>query len=394
MASTQLFAPEVRAIQPAVPYLSEDNSTGLINIYFSMPFNKLEDLEGLMFTLEDPNIKTSLSSASMIKEDRAPLGWTYIPVDNLDFDSDSEEYYFNINLNDTNIFKEFTRNQYYHMQIKLIENGVTALSEGIITDDWLADNNDKISNASQVTLIRPISQLQMTNTGFNPVTETWTCEFVYTDGSEEEIIDSYYYELFEESELLENKVFFGKSGWIQNQSNTGFTLNIDLTDFNLKETKSYTGNITILTINGYKCIFEDCEIKSAKTLIQWVDHIDVSKSADENYFYLRAPEGYIEGIFQKQIKGTSYWKTLLVKGREYYDYDIVNGEYYTYRYYIQYNGDDYIIKTVTNGTSEDLFFSVESEDIYLMDKDTMLIVKYNPNITNFKYITQENITNT
>ena len=60
--STTVFAPTVRAVQPAFIY-----SEGKVKIYFSFSsFNKIDDIKSLRYSLIDPNKKSTYGNNSLI----------------------------------------------------------------------------------------------------------------------------------------------------------------------------------------------------------------------------------------------------------------------------------------------------------------------------------------
>ena len=60
--STTVFAPTVRAVQPAFIY-----NTGEARVYFSFSsFNDINDIMGLRYSIIDPNKKSAYGSNSMV----------------------------------------------------------------------------------------------------------------------------------------------------------------------------------------------------------------------------------------------------------------------------------------------------------------------------------------
>jgi hypothetical protein len=72
----------------------------------------------------------------------------------------------------------------------------------------------------------------------------------------------------------------------------------------------------------------------------------------------------------------------------YYDYAIENETEYSYRKIIANIYAHYLDQNLRSK------IKASFDDIFLSDTDTMLAVRYNPNISGYKYVTQEAITNT
>ena len=112
MASTSLFAPQVRSVQPAFIY---DNNSGEVKIYFSLSsFNKESDFEAVLYTIIDPNKSSTWSNNSMLKETMSPAGRG--SVDKNLLEKKSNEFILTLTLDST--FKEFNLNQYYQVHYK------------------------------------------------------------------------------------------------------------------------------------------------------------------------------------------------------------------------------------------------------------------------------------
>ena len=122
MASTVLFAPQVRSVQPAFVY---KNNEGTVKIYYTLSeFNSITPTK-IRYTVTDPNKASSWGSDSMLKNSE---------FYEVAYSKDS----FDINLN-SSAFKVFTLNQYYQVQIQLV-------------------SGTEVSAWSQTTLIRPVAE--------------------------------------------------------------------------------------------------------------------------------------------------------------------------------------------------------------------------------------------
>ena len=69
MASTSIFAPQVKSVQPAFIYNKEDIVCyGTVGIYLSVSsYNDINDIGGILYSLVDPNLATTWGNNSMLK---------------------------------------------------------------------------------------------------------------------------------------------------------------------------------------------------------------------------------------------------------------------------------------------------------------------------------------
>ena len=155
MPSTTLFAPSVRAIQPAFVYSSSDINSGKVKIYFSLSsYNKVSEITHIFYTIVDPNQVSSWGNNSMLQSGKIAS----VAFDSQTYNLGTEEYYITLDLfakdsDNASIFKTFTKNQYYQVQIAV---GTSSTY-----------NEDSCSLFSQATLIRPIPPAILTINGYS-----------------------------------------------------------------------------------------------------------------------------------------------------------------------------------------------------------------------------------
>ena len=137
MASTTLFAPQVRDVQPAFIYDIE-NKKGEVKIYFSFSaYNNINDITHIAFTLIDPNLASGWGSNSMIQGGNKAKIITKSAIENKEFFTID---FFNVQ--NIDIFKSLNCNQFYQMQLFFIND--STLKEGIIDTNTLL-KSDKVS---------------------------------------------------------------------------------------------------------------------------------------------------------------------------------------------------------------------------------------------------------
>lgn len=402
MASTSLFAPIVRAVQPAFIY------PGGVDIYFSLSvFNTDTEVKGIKYIVTDPNIVSSYGSNSVIKGG-AEFATTAFNKDQKD--NNTGEYYFTI---DTTTLKTLKYNQYYQVQIYLLDKEETETSKAIY------------SAPSQVSLIRPIGQPTLWIDGIESGKEITLKQIKNISGnisygnditgSEKEYLAQYKIEIYEGL----SKRF--DTGWIQNINGLEFFTKIN---YNFAEGKIYILKFYGKTINDYPIEreFENLTIEGYSELPLWNDwnqintdlkftnDLKITNDLNHGAIKIKAyfPNSFTEGTLLLQradeTDDFSSWTDILKlqvdnntatalsgsgKPVIYYDY-LVPGDHTFYQYrFIQLDSDENGVAKSNNYLLECVF-----EDMFLYDLNRQFAVRYNPNITGFKWVVQESVTNT
>lgn len=399
--STTVFAPTVRAVQPAFIY-----NTGEARVYFSFSsFNDINDIMGLRYSIIDPNKKSAYGSNSMVnieendKEDKMFVDKAVIKL------GSAAEYYFVI---DFTKLKTLTLNQYYQIQIELKEK------------EEKVDDNVVVwwSAPSQATLIRPILQPQLNIDIFNSeVTKVEADELenisgsiLYSDGSTKEYLTKYKItinEIFTQS-AKETQVY--TTNWIYNIDGLAFSTKIN---YVFAENATYKIIFEGETVNGYI-------IEEEKTLgikgpegTNWEDFniynsngkLSIANDLDAGAIKININFNLFNGsiLVQKASSDDNFksWSNVvkinitqndvgvLTQGLNIYDY-LVKGDHTIYQYRFIKTTDSNVVFIATNPAYiiENVF-----EDIFLCNTDKQLAIKYNPNISGFKWVVQESITN-
>lgn len=357
MASTSIFAPVVRSVQPAFI------SGGVVRIYFSFSaYDTIIEDRGIYYSLIDPNIASTwgtnnkLTDASFNSKCQA-----YVKSAAIQTDSEINEKYIEIETESLNL----TVNQYYQVQL------------------WTYQENE-VSVPSQITLIRPIHEPAFSFDGMSDDAEISTYNFTKLSGSIQgaELLDSCYIEIFTSTNNPEK---IGESS-IKKINGRFFEINrseIKFSDNSFQSGSSYTINFHYTTINGYNSTQTiNLEYKSYELNEEIpMPTIDFS-SALGAIILTNIPSNT---ILQRYDIESKYWKDLKSVSTEtpYADIAVEGGLSYKYRL-IQAN-------EVSQESDE---FSVDFDDIFLSDEKHLFAVRFNPNISNFKYVTQESITNT
>lgn len=386
MASTTLFAPQVRSVQPAFVY--NKNSKGKVKIYFSLSdYNQNLENFKIRYTLIDPNINSSWGSNSMIQNSE------YIEIDSFEINN-NKEYYFEIDFSAKieypdedklkDVFKELSLNQYYQIQLQLVQGSEESL--------W-----------SQVTLIRPIPAheifFEMKSEATLLTLDKISGWIQYDDNSEIEAIKEYYVKI---TDNAENVVYPSKV--ISNVLGTRFATN--LYDCYLDDGE-YNLSIVYTTINGYSAESETISfsIGAGNINSQALKDFKISPNYSLggntlNFTFKESLSGPFVISIQRSSEKDDFkrwiiikkFKTDILSSFKYDDLTIDSETCYRYRFGIEDSSNNYYIADTYQDKKLEIIS--ELEDIHLLGEDKQLSIRYNPNISGFKYVTQEGIANT
>ena len=361
MASTSIFAPVVRSVQPAFIL------GGVVRIYFSFSaYDTIIEGRAIYYSLIDPNIASTWGTNNKLTDGAFNNKCqAYVKSAAIQPDNEINEKYIEIDTESLNL----TVNQYYQVQL------------------W-AYQGDEVSAPSQITLIRPINAPTFSFDGAqvdedeNIIINIYN--FTKLSGSVQgaELLDSCYIEIFTSADDPEK---IGES-FVKKINGRFFEINrseIKFSDNSFQSGSSYTINFHYTTINGYNSTqIINLEYKSYELNEEIsMPTIDFS-SALGAIILTNIPSNT---ILQRYDIESKYWKDLksVSTATSYADIAVEGGLSYKYRL-IQAN-------EVSQESDE---FSVDFDDIFLSDEKHLFAVRFNPNISNFKYVTQESITNT
>lgn len=416
MASTTLFAPQIRAAQPAFIYNGTSDSP--VKIYFTLSaYNSIANVGAVKYQITNPH-QASTWGTNVIQSGE-------VSADEITLDSNTGEYYFSI----STFEKALTVNQFYQIQI------------------WLREKSDSdtksviYSEASQVSLIRPIPPF---NEEFD-----WPSDDTVTNPEDLQTFSG----TLKRNGTGPSADMLGTYSIIVSTSNTevykktniinslGARFSTKL-DYAFRENTEYTFTFDYETAHGYKpasaikkIITTSSVTKGASpwplytppssnkvestqkgrateelSLLKFFFNNDESKADNENgsihlSFNLISGEraigkGYTI-ICQRSADEDNFsaWTTIAeialnrnINGSEKFDIEdfyVDQGVVYLYRFLLKNPTGQYIYYT-----DGDYFYQAELEDIFLSNKDRQLAIRFNPQVSNFKYVVQESITNT
>ena len=155
---------------------------------------------------------------------------------------------------------------------------------------------------------------------------------------------------------------------------------------------------------NFECLseWEKDELSSLAYNINWM-----ASQLRERFEKERAIEkGKSEFIIERYSENASYWSPIVKiplneTSKEEYgyweDFTIESNVHYKYRLVDRTNNNNYAYYLYSGRDSQGELVdnvAVQFEDIFISDEDAMFVVRYNPNISSFKYVVQDSITNT
>ena len=378
MASTDLFAPQIRSVQPAFVY-NKSSGTGTVRVYFTpSPLNKIDgndkQISYILYSIIDPSLTSTWGSNSMFQGSQirgSTSGW--------EKNDSTNEYYFEFNITTTN-FKDFSTNKYYQLQLYFEDTSDEKGTAARGTQSWLTANADRISEASQPSLLRPIDAPSITFTTLTSTGQNDASHPIYEFSTLTGYVNS-------DIETLESC-----SCTIGTDTYTSPTVAVNGKNFSIpidnnkvpESTARYSVTFNYKTIHGYS--------STVSTYIYYAPPVSESEGPSISGSAVLNDDGAVsltlDGVGKLQRKAASQggWHTIKesVSSGDWIDYTVEAGESYEYR----------IVNTSNKTGGVETTSSIDFEEIFLSDKNAMVAIRYNPNISGFKYVTQESITNT
>ena len=405
-----LYAPQVRAIQPAFEY-NKDTGTGEMQVYFSFSsYNSKEDITGMRYSLIDPN--QGANNSTIIKpkveneivknfDSNRNVYYNVVPKEKLHQNEGETEYYFTITFDET--FNRMKLDQYYQLQI------------------WLTYFNEEdsletvISQVSQVSLIRPFCGIKdlivegLSNENVLSSFDTLIGELIPKSDSKE-YLKEYYYII----EDLKNNILYS-SPHLTGASLFKFSTKLN---YVLMPSQNYIITFYYTTINGFKGERQYyLSVVEMTGQYQWEDDDKGFKLEVEQDIDLAAAKINLQFTLQKKIKNglikvqradedSNFYKWIDVSSFKIKEEDSENIGYCTFKDYFIESDKEYKYR-VAHWSSEQnalvekpLLMSREYEvsistfeHMYLLDKDCLMVIQYNPKVSNIKWVTQESLTN-
>ena len=327
------------------------------------------------------------------------------------WEKDEKGYFITIPLTDL-VDDALALNQYYKAQLRFIDKSVTESGNALYTL-----TADKMSEWSSATLIRNISKPKLGILNFtddNYVNDHYQVNnffqieglFSFEDSIEQDRLNSYriiisdeYNTIVEDSGIVYTDFSIGASNHFVYKTKHAF-----------KPLSSYIVQISYSTVNGYDN-YQDYNITIIKHALEYTFGEITVEPDDENGLIILNVS--ISAKTSKDSSGTFYirrasykdnfneYETLnevkvkFLQDSGFYSFtDITAESGVLYKYSVQYVDD--------NASEENMYIipiyselvMLNTEHIYLADKDAYFKVSYNPSVSNYKEVVMESVTNT
>lgn len=399
-----LYPPIMNTYAPAFLIDSNNAAANTCKVYFSFSaYNTIADIKYAQVTISSQN-----TNISALNPEKYPSGimLANVFVDNTRKTDD--KYYIKIAKADM-LNEKFEINQYYKVQIRF--TSIDAADATVLPpqklDNWLAENMSFFSEWSSVCLVRGIStpSLQISNLSTTSITNLSTSrldvigKLIFADETETEILKYYSVKLFDDSGHLLND-----SGILYNNNYSGvneinytsryelldgetYIITIDYTTQNLySNSSSYTvfvvlGSAGVLDID--LTVIEDEEngalalaIAAKDNSHYYTGNLTIRRTSSESNFTLWDD---VQNISVENELLNILWR----------DYTIKSGVWY--KYCVQQR-DSLGNRGPIVKTKEPVM--VIFDHTFLTSNGKQLKIKFNPQISSFKYITHDSKTDT
>ena len=399
-----LYPPIVDTYAPAFLVDSASSSKNTCRIYFSISlYNSYSDIKNAQITICNQN-----TNASVLNEEKYPSD---IMLTNIYEDREREsddKYYVEIKKSDM-INETFEINQYYKVQIRFtsIDAENINISTPQAIDSWLAANQGYFSEWSTICLVRGISTPTISIPGFDTAADytIWTTDSINVAGKvtflneeETETLKSYRIllyndldELISDSDLIytNNYVNVNEINYIFKyafQDGETYHMTIEYTTNNLYSDSTTFTFMVILGTTGKMdatlTAVEDIEngriginIKS-NTVDKFTGNLTIRRTSSENNFT------QWEDIYTFSIENQ-------ILDITWYDTTIKSGVWYKY---CAQKRDSLGNRGVITKLDEPVM--IVFDHMYLNAENEQLNIKFNPQISSFKYVVSESVTTT
>ena len=369
--------------------------TSTCKLYFSLSiYNVISDIKKVQISLT--NQRTNLSA---LKNSLYPSGIKIADIIEDENATDDFKYYVEIAASDLQ-GNQFQINQFYLSQIRFIsKDAPDPPSSGIGIATWLAENIEYFSEWSKICVLKGIQQPQITLNNLNGGSSVQTLEepltqisgrLYYNNTNEQEYLSSYNI-IFRNAAT--EKIYYQTEEIYTNLNRDPNEINYQLI-YQLPEDTNCQMILTYTTNNLYSQSLVYL-FKIAATAIRHLDLAIVVKPEEQNG-RMKIDLDFQYGLKTRNnliIKRSSYktnfliWETLKYIPHTiddlrhiWYDTTIEHGVWYKYR--IQQDGGK---KKFLD--SEKVLCNFE--DIFLVNAERQLRIKFNPTISGFKYNTME-----
>lgn len=403
-----LYPPQIDTYSPAFLIDSGNADLDTCRVYFSLSvYNTVADIGNVQVA-----VSSQYTNTSVLNKTKYPCE---IMVTTLNEDltrTSNDKYYIEIKKDDM-VNNKFEINQYYKVQLRFTSIDVTEKppidSEigGQAIDGWLAKYREQFSEWSTVCLIRGISVPRLIIEGIDSTSETviWSAPNVdiigritFANENETETLKSYQIKLYDSKDvlLIDSGIKYTNKYYGINEINYTF-------DYYLQDGEDYKIEINYTT----KDLYSATESYTISVIQSGIDKLNASISAFEDFENARIGisivgndiEPFTGNVTIRRSSSESNFtrwediKTISIEGQKldftWYDYTIESGIWYKYCAQKRNGlGNRGVILELKEPVM------MVFEDMFLVGDETQLKLKFDPQISSFKYVVAESKTDT
>ena len=335
-------------------------------------------------------------------------------VSNIDYVENTQYYKYCIKISLKDNLAISSPNEYFTFNIKrpATDFETILINKQNITEEWLKNNEQNFSEWSDTFYKNLTSADDFLNFAFSPnpnnLKDTLNISLGFQEGDTDTLTSYKIILTLNNSTLVESdKIYTAGSNQVSydffnifwHQFNKNYQLSV------IYETKKgfiNKVNKIITTPLDTRELAENItlEITATNTFI-WEPSIEIQFNFIENPEY--KPYQQKELVFYRTNKNNASIEVIKiidlntvnfndVFSTSFKDYSVVFGFYYNYYIYYQTVDNDGIVKYKESNLTEDIILL--SEDVYLIDKTDKISIKYNVEISNFKYNYLDSVTST
>lgn len=399
-----LYPPIVDTYMPAFLVDSASLAKNVCRVYFSISlYNSLSDIKNAQVTIYDQN-----TNISVLKEKSYPCS---IMLTNIYEDvtrTSDDKYYIEIKKSDIEN-EQFEINRYYKVQIRFTSAAAASVNLSLpqAIDSWLAANQSLFSEWSTICLVRGISTPTLAIPGFENTADytTWNISTIdiagkltFLNTEETETLKQYQIKLYNEAEeeLTDSGIIYANNYVGINEINYTFK-------YAFQDGEKYTMTIEYLTKN----LYSGSATYNFMVMLGVAGKLDATVSAledEENGRIGVAVKGNTLDYFTGNItirrtsseSNFTLWEdihTLSIENKVldfvWYDSTIKSGVWYKY---CAQKRDSFGNRGVISELKNPVM--VTFENMYLTAGGKQLNIKFNPQISSFKYVVADSKTDT
>ena len=388
-------------------YMPAFNINEGCRIYFSLSvYNSINDINPNLIQISVQNQNTNYSALNL---EYYPAGIKTVSLQIDENRTSQDKYYVIINNNDL-ATEKFISGDIYKVQVRFTNNSTSMNSDSKVTETWLNNNIQNFSEWSQVVLIKGITEPILSLNDFSKQLddESFALQDIYVSGKininieDNEYLKKYRIRIYDNSNILKED-----SGEIYTNSynhNNGINYKIK---YNLEDDQKYILKVFFQTNNLYE---KEEEFPFQLKLVQYAvldSTIRIAAQGDNKSGRVKiniTSDNSIDQLSTNFVLRRSsskqnfeYWEDIYtfladfgqVLNITWFDDTVQSGVWYKYSIQ-QRNEQGFRSNFLQTGSPVMVVF----EDIFLIDNQQKLTVRFDPQVNNYSHVVSETLTQT